>query len=321
MVLQDAYSAVNDICAVAKHSNQLETVGRQDEVTCIPLDQEQLTEKISTLAIHVKKDISFGNSPASKTLEEKRRKVVEARERALSIRMSSTLSFNSDKSKWPFADNPNVTSPSSLLSEQQNESYSQRIHHMIREVDRLSGFIRRYESKLEVVCKSLLRSSSSVVFHGEERQVSELSLQEMFNFIIDQDWYKAHFLGTISAGFPRLFISGTRSVTRNSVLLTENNTKEIDGVESDAANNDVSYTVTKIGRTFLKIDAPVQGDVGRFLSYLANAIEGRTRNTILGYWKETATKLSRDTQSTRVCYKLNEIIAFCLDSQMIEQKK
>ena len=321
MVLQDAYSAVNDICAVAKHSNQLETVGRQDEVTCIPLDQEQLTEKISTLAIHVKKDIRFGNSPASKTLEEKRRKVVEARERALSIRMSSTLSFNSDKSKWLFADNQNVTSPSSPLSEQQNESYSQRIHHMIREVDRLSGFIRRYESKLEVVCKSLLRSSSSVVFHGEERQVSELSLQEIFNFIIDQNWYKAHFLGTISAGFPRLFISGTRSVTRNSVLLTENNTKEIDGVESDAANNDVSYTVTKIGRTFLKIDAPVQGDVGRFLSYLANAIEGRTRNAILGHWKETATKLSRDTQSTRVCYKLNEIIAFCLDSQMIEQKK
>tara|TARA_B110001450_G_scaffold246908_1_gene261421 strand:+ start:135 stop:713 length:579 start_codon:yes stop_codon:yes gene_type:complete len=192
---------------------------------------------------------------------------------------------------------------------------------MIREVDRLSGFIRRYESKLEVVCKSLLRSSSSVVFHGEERQVSELSLQEIFNFIIDQNWYKAHFLGTISAGFPRLFISGTRSVTRNSVLLTENNTKEIDGVESDAANNDVSYTVTKIGRTFLKIDAPVQGDVGRFLSYLANAIEGRTRNAILGHWKETAAKLSRDTQSTRVCYKLNEIIAFCLDSQMIEQKK
>merc|ERR1712166_322703 len=112
------------------------------------------------------------------------------------------------------------TKPSLQTIPLQQQHSAHRIHHMIREMDRLSGFIRRYENKLEMICKSLLTSASAsasasvvVVVDREENEVSaaaaakELSVPEMFDFIIEQDWYKAHSSGTRSTGLPRLMFS------------------------------------------------------------------------------------------------------------------
>jgi len=171
---------------------------------------------------------------------------------------------------------------------------------MIRETERLSGFIRRYEKKLETVCKSLLTSASEM---GEEKEVlaaKQLALPEMLDFIVEQDWYKAHSSDTRSAGLPHLMFSKTRNGNRG----------ECDGK---------AYTITATGKTFLQMDGgPMQSDVCRFLTYLDHMEVGFTRDAMLGQWKEIA-RLSGDIQSQRVCDKLDQLISFCLDSRMIEK--
>ncbi|MGK3742349.1 MAG: hypothetical protein ACI90V_009205, partial [Bacillariaceae sp.] len=258
----------------------------------------------------------------SKTLTEKRRKVEQARERAMAIRRGGETGVVSQVSNVANRTKPSLQSPPPSPHQHQQQHQQQRqqhhptdrIYHMIRETDRLSGFIRRYENKLETVCKSLLTSASDVVVDdGEEKEAlaaaaaaKELSLPEMFDFIIEQNWYKAHSPGTRSAGLPQLTFSSK---------------VESNGVESSDHNNNAAlYTVTTTGKSFMQTDGPVQADVGRFLVYLDHAAKvGLTKDTMLVQWKEIA-RLSGDIQSKRVCDRLNELISFCLDFHMIEKK-
>jgi len=172
-------------------------------------------------------------------------------------------------------------------------------------------------------------ASVVVVVDREENEVSaaaaakELSVPEMFDFIIEQDWYKAHSSGTRSTGLPRLMFSkaNTTEITRTDTTEKRDNEGESDGVESDDSSHALyAYTLTRTGKSFLQINGPVQADVGRFLAYLDNAKVGLKKEVMLVQWKEIA-RLSGDIQSKRVCDNLNEVISFCLDFRMIERTK
>ena len=286
--------------------------GKEQEIlaTSSPPDESKPNAIISTAVAQGGNDDTLPAYSPSKTLTEKRRNVEQARERAMVIRRGGATGAVSQVSNVINRTKPSLQSPSP--QQQQQHHPTDRIYHMIKETDRLSGFIRRYESKLETVCKSLLACASDVVVDdGEEKEAlaaattKELSLPEMFDFIIEQNWYKAHSQGTKSAGNPHLTFSKAESK----------------GVESsDHHNNNALYTVTTTGKSFLQSDGPVQADVGRFLVYLDHAAKvGLTKDIMLVQWKEIA-RLSGDIQSKRVYDRLNELISFCLDFHMIEKK-
>mmetsp|Transcript_10547 Transcript_10547/g.12042 ORF Transcript_10547/g.12042 Transcript_10547/m.12042 type:complete len:553 (+) Transcript_10547:657-2315(+) len=223
-----------------------------------------------------------------------------------------------------------VSSKGGIRPEEYSTRKSMLSENLIREMDRLSGFIRRYENKLETVCKSLLTSASTVVVvDEEENEVSaavaakELSLPEMFGFIIEQDWYKAHSLGTRSGGLPRLMFSKacTTETTMNDTTEKRDNEGGSDGIEFDDNSHSLyTYSVTRTGKSFLQINGPIQADVVRFLAYLENTKVGLTKDVMLVQWKDIA-RMSGDIQSRRVCDNLNEVISFCLDFRMIERRK
>jgi hypothetical protein len=171
---------------------------------------------------------------------------------------------------------------------------------MIRETDRLSGFIRRYEKKLETVCKSLLTLASVT---GDEQEVlaaRQLDLPEMLEYVVQQDWYKAHSTDSKSTGTPHF------------VFAKSKNGKQ------DDSGSDNGYSITATGRSFLEVDGPVPSDVSRFLTYLSCIEEGLSRDAMSKQWEEIA-ELSGDEQSRRVCDKLDKLISFCLDSNMIKK--
>jgi hypothetical protein len=264
----------------------------------------------------------------SKNLSEMRRNVEEALERAIAIRNGDLSSHHGQSisqesqmgrqvqngasngapikeictgksSDWESPStsiNRSATAPSPSPSRQS----AHPIYAMIRESDRLSGFIRRYEKKLEQVCKSLLTLASVNGGKNEILAARQLDLPEMLDFVVKQDWYKAHSTDTKSIGVPHLIFSKVKN-----------------GNEHDSVS-DKGYTITKTGKLFLHIDGPVPSDVCRFLSYLNHIEEGLTREAMLEQWKEIFL-LSGDEQSQRVCDNLDKLISFCLDSNMIKK--
>lgn len=174
------------------------------------------------------------------------------------------------------------------------------IFPMIRETDRLAGFIRRYEKKLEMVCKSLLTLASVTGDKKEVLAARQLNLPQMLDFVVKQDWYKAHSTDSKSAGVPHFIFSKMKSGKEDNPI------------------SDNRYTITGTGKLFLQIDGPVQSDLSRFLLYLNRIEEGLTRDDMLEQWREMS-RISGDEQSQRVCDKLDKLISFCLDSQMIKK--
>jgi len=237
----------------------------------------------------------------SKSLSQMRLKVDEALERAIAIRNGDMSSHNDriishESQMGRQVQNGSIGAPSPSLSRQS----AHPMNAMIRETDRLSGFIRRYEKKLEQVCKSLLTLASVDEEEKEILAARQLDLPEMFDFVVKQDWYKTHSKDTKSEGVPNFIFS-----------------KPKNGNEHDSVGES-GYTITKTGKSFLQIDGPVPSDVCRFLSYLDHIEEGLTRDAMLEQWKEIF-RLSGDEQSQRICDNLDKVISFCLDSNMIKK--
>jgi hypothetical protein len=259
----------------------------------------------------------------SKSLSQMRLKVDEALERAIAIRNGDMSSHNdriiSQESQMGrqvqngsigttngahLEESPSKSINRSTTAPSPSPSLSRQSTHpmnaMIRETDRLSGFIRRYEKKLEQVCKSLLTLAS---VDGEENEIlasRQLDLPQMFEFVVKQDWYKTHSKDTKSKGVPNFIFSKPKG-----------------GNEHNSVGEN-GYTITKTGKLFLQIDGPVPSDVCRFLSYLDHIEEGLTRDAMLEQWKEIF-RLSGDEQSQRICDNLDKVISFCLDSNMIKK--
>jgi hypothetical protein len=188
---------------------------------------------------------------------------------------------------------------------------------MVRETERLSGFIRRYETKLETVCKSLLAVVSEDVENREAViNAKQLPLPEMFNFIVQQEWYEDHVPAQAKpTSGPSLIFSGLGNAER----LPPSKRDVRQEMESDKGeqSDDKIYTVTAVGQAFLHMDGPIQADIGRFLAHLHNTQDGLRKKDMVENWKQIAL-LSGDAQSQRVYEKLDEIISFCLDSHIIK---
>ncbi len=246
-----------------------------------------------------------------KSLREMRRKVDEALEKAIAIRNGDSSSRHSrsvavenesERSGYRSIYSPAPRTPSQrFLSPAASRRSLNPMYPMIREADRLSGFIRRYEKKLESACKSLLTLAS---VSGDDKDVlaaRELELPEMLEFVTNQDWYKEHSTETNSAAPHLLFSRGKKE--------TE--------VVASVGNSDNRYSITATGKSFLEIDGPTPSDVSRFLTYLKKIEDGLTKDAMQAQWKEIA-NLSGDEQSQRVCDKLDQLISFCMESKMIK---
>lgn len=233
-----------------------------------------------------------------KSLLEMRRKVDEALEKAIAIRNGDSSSRHSRS--IPIENESERSGYRSMYSPSPTPSRRSLnpMYPMIREADRLSGFIRRYEKKLETVCKSLLTLAS---VSGEEKDTlaaRDLQLPEMLEFVTNQEWYKSH---SKDSETPHLLFS--RGIQENG---------------SDNSAGDDRFTITATGKSFLEIDGPTPSDVSRFLTYLNKIEAGLTRDAMLAQWKEIA-QLSGDEQSQRVCDKLDKLISFCIESKMIKK--
>ena len=191
---------------------------------------------------------------------------------------------------------------------------------MIRETDRLSGFIRRYEKKLETVCKSLLTLASVTGDEEEVLAARQLDLPEMLDFVVNQDWYKTHSTATKSEGVPHLIFSKAKNENEGTATTNNQNRRASCPQLTSQSPSGITagYKLTFTGKQFLQIDGPESSDICRFLTYLDRIEEGLHRDAMLEQWKEIA-RLSGDKQSQRICDKLDQLISFCLDSHLIQK--
>ena len=235
-------------------------------------------------------------SPAGKSLRDMKRKVEEALDRAMTIRNGSSRHSRS----IPLEIGPDQSGRRGLRSINPSPISASRksvnpIYPMVKEIDRLQGFMRRYEKKLETACKTVLTLASVAKDEKEISDARQLELPEMLEFVVNQDFYKEH--------------SRDKESNPPQLLFAKSKT---DGAE------DIRYSITPIGKSFFDVEGPVASDVSRFLTYLNKIEDGLTRDSMKAQWKEIA-NLSGDEQSQRVCDNLDKLISFCLDSHMIQK--
>jgi len=318
---------VNDAKKMRKRSS-LRSLDVMDSSKLNDLSNMKTMEKFRKTRKTEKKSAIIPSNNPKNNLSEARRKVDEARERAIAIRNRDSRKTNDNNTKTEGFEeendarskNQSLTDNESLLKthirskedplskvDRSNRSANRSIlsqtstspmYHMIRETDRLSGFIRRYEKKLESVCKSLLTLASGTGREKEQLAARQLDLPEILQFIVEQDWYKEHSPDSKSTDTPFFMFSKNRN--------------------GDASVGNKGYTITATGKLFLQIDGPMQSDVCRFLTFLDRMNVGLTRDVMLEQWKEI-TQLSGDVQSQRVCDKLDKLISFCVDSHLIQK--
>jgi len=192
---------------------------------------------------------------------------------------------------------------------------SSLIPHMVREADRLSGFICRYEHKLETLCKSLLAVAQQYENDPDAAAASNRPLPEMYKFVREREWYQRYAKGSSrpSMLFAGLKAEADRAQERRDFALST--------VSKGASQQDLGgekiYKVTAVGEAFLKMDGPVEADVCRFLSSVHNQGEGMTKTSLEKNWNDIA-RLSGDVQSERVRERLDDLMQFSLHARFIE---
>lgn len=175
------------------------------------------------------------------------------------------------------------------------------VSQMVREADRLTGFISRYERKLETVCKSLLAIAQQYEDDEGMGEARNLPLGAMYDFVSKRSWFRKYSNNETNPSFSL----GNRKSGKSASALTESS------LES-------ALKVTPAGMTFLAMDGPIEADVGRFLRSFG-AFEGNP--TLLGvkqHWIEVA-RLSGDAQSHRIKEGLENMVSFCLETGFLTQ--
>ena len=192
--------------------------------------------------------------------------------------------------------------------DQRSGPQSTLLPQMVRESERLSGFIGRYEKKLETVCHSLLAVAQQYEDDAETEEAKQLPLPEIFSFITQRDWFQRHV--TTGSDLTKSSLTFSRMAAEPASC---DEASEKQGIEAA----DKLYRITTVGCGFLKMDGPVEADICRFLFSLRRSSDGLTRSSLRDLWADIA-RLSGDTQSIRVSDKVDELIGFCLEARLIE---
>jgi hypothetical protein len=195
------------------------------------------------------------------------------------------------------------------------ETQPSLLPNMVKEVERLSGFIIRYERKLEATCKSVLSVAQKHEENASVKRAGNLPLPGMYTFITEQTWFKEHTSASFS---PPIMLSKRNVDTPTSRLTVPAEKKSMNevGAESGDAEEKL-YIISSLGEGFIKVDGPMVADVGRFLTSLVRFKDGLSKPTMKQNWTDIA-RLSGDSQSERIHEKLDDIMAFCLNSRFIE---
>mmetsp|Transcript_39432 Transcript_39432/g.95413 ORF Transcript_39432/g.95413 Transcript_39432/m.95413 type:complete len:2402 (+) Transcript_39432:184-7389(+) len=189
--------------------------------------------------------------------------------------------------------------------------------HMVMEVERLSSFISRYEKKLETTCKSILSVAQKTGKTADLKRVMNLGLPDMYNYVTDQSWFKE--LASDSFSRPLSVSKRGKEDIIESHLVAFDNPDDYVAVGSARPGDSARlkmYTLSNLGKQFIKIDGPGVGDTGRFLSSLASS-EGLSKQQIMERWSDIS-RLSGDSQSDRICKNIEDIMSFCSSAGFIE---
>ena len=207
-----------------------------------------------------------------------------------------------------------------LANERQEENTGIQpslVRHMVHEVELLSGFVHRYEKKLDTVCKSLISLAQKQEGTEDMEGVEKLPLPEMYEFVTQQSWFERYVSDDFS---PPLSLSKKETVTippQGQTVEQTTQTMDESTSDPDIDPKERLYRISSLGEEFVKIDGPVPADIGRFLTSILQAKDGLSKLAIEENW-ETIVRLSGDTQSQRVLKKLDEIIEFCSKAKLIE---
>ena len=267
--------------------------------------------------------------------EKKRKRLAEAQRlkersaRAREARLRREAEFESETrrvelkgyiSKSTSEDSQSVHSSPSMLAKRRRSRQrpdSTLVPDLVKETERLSLVIRRYETKLETACHSLLDGAKQYKEDEEAESAKDLPLPEMLAFISQREWYQHNSNEQSGQTLPSLAFSKLESAdqAKQSPFLGEkaNDIFDKEGSGSGAK----TYRVSAVGETFLNMDGPVNADVGRFLSFLRHSNEEMTIDFIREHWAEVS-RFSGDIQSVRIHERLDELFAFCFENSLIE---
>jgi hypothetical protein len=172
--------------------------------------------------------------------------------------------------------------------------------NMVQEVERLSGILSRYEKKLETACRSTLSMAQKDENDGEARAAGTLPLPNMYAFIVERNWFRR--IASDDFSSPLILSSSSPSAAAEVIDYPTTGTE--------------LYRVTKVGETFLRMDGPVQADVGRFLASLVHAQDGLSNQALKQKWENIA-RLSGDSQNDRILENIDDMIVFCVTSGLL----
>lgn len=182
-------------------------------------------------------------------------------------------------------------------------SKSSVMPQMIREADRLTSFIVRYEKKLETVCRSLLALAQQHEGDEEAENIQKSTLPEMYSFLIKRDWFQRH---STNEEAPRLFLATSHG--------------HVESFEQPSEMYvDSCLQLTPLGSAYLAMDDLQQSEFGRFLL----SIQGskRTINELRQHWADVAHSKPGDSLAQSIEGRLERLVTFGLDARLITVKE
>jgi hypothetical protein len=309
--------------ARVRNENVLKSVeARKEKVRKVSAEQTKLATEATTEETR-KAEMKNERLAEAQRLAEKKTRAREARIALETKLAEETREVQNRKVDIDVSEKDDIThvehSYSAPASQEPNEQTTADVPdphlttQMIEEIQRLSQFISRYEKKMEAICKSLI----SVAHKGKEDdqtvRLKTSPLPELYNFVTQQDWYKRH-ADENSHVTPSMLFSRLKEEIDAPPPNSQKGLAQASSVTE--AHGDRVYRLTSAGEAYLKMDGPVEADIGRFLSSLRSD-EQHTLSTIKTKWTEVA-RVSGDAQSTRISEKVQDLMTFCRDSRLVE---
>jgi len=247
------------------------------------------------------------------TLEEKRKKAAEARARAMAARgghrsreitlpyKHATQSERSLEGTYSQAEqNPQSrnglvtldghdtpTLPSTIRDDASLSRDATLVGPMVQEAERLAITIKQQEKRLENLCHSLLRLAQ-----GSTQQ--DLPLHDLWTNVSQQQWFRRHSVDPEVTSSVTMSSSSTTTITDHATI-----------------------QLSPLAATFLAMDGPLGGDLCRVLNSIQRQTDGACTFSSLGqHWGQLST-LSGDPQSLRIHNRLDELLATCLQANLV----
>jgi hypothetical protein len=124
-----------------------------------------------------------------------------------------------------------------------------------------------------------------------------LSLCKLWSNVSQQEWFQRHSTKDQSTPAFAISMSATTPITDTTMI-----------------------QLTPLAKSFLAMDGPMGGDLGRVLGSIQRQTNESCTVSILGHHWEQLSTLSGDLQSRRIANNLHELLAICLQANLVAMK-